>query len=85
MAILELTLKLPDRIAREAQAAGLLKPQALAQILKDAMLRHAAQTLLDGAGRGSKAGSKPMSMAEIQGEVNAVRRTRKAAKRDKRA
>ena len=85
MAILELTLKLPDRIAREAQAAGLLKPQALAQILKDAMLRHAAQTLLDGAGRSSKAGSKPMSMAEIQGEVNAVRRTRKTAKRDKRA
>ena len=78
MTTLEVKLDLPDRLAREAQAAGLLTPQALARLLRDAMRRQAAQTLLAGAARASRAGSKPLSMNEIQAEVNAVRRSRKA-------
>ncbi len=78
MPTLELKLHLPDRLAREAQAAGLLTPEALSDLLKDAMRRRAAQTLLDGAERASKTGSKPLSMDEIQAEVNAVRRTRRS-------
>ena len=78
MTTLEVKLDLPDRLAREAQAAGLLTPQALARLLRDAMRRQAAQTLLAGAARASRAGSEPLSMDEIQTEVNAVRRSRKA-------
>lgn len=78
MTTLELKLNLPDRLAREAQAAGLLTPEALAQLLKDAMRRRAGQALLAGAARATAAGSKPMSMKEIQAEVNAVRRARKS-------
>jgi hypothetical protein len=77
MTTLELKLNLPDRLAREAQAAGLLTPEALAQLLKDAMRRRAGQALLAGAARATAAGSKPMSMKEIQAEVNTVRRARK--------
>ena len=77
MTTLEVKLDLPDRLAREAQAAGLLTPQALARLLRDAMRRQAAQTLLAGAARASRAGSEPLSMDEIQAEVNAVRRSRK--------
>jgi len=73
MTTLEVKLDLPDRLAREAQAAGLLTPKALAQLLRDAMRRQAAQALLAGAARATAAGSKPLSMAEIQAEVNAVR------------
>ena len=40
MTTLELKLNLPDRLAREAQAAGLLTPEALSQMLKDAMRRR---------------------------------------------
>lgn len=79
MTTLELKLNLPDRLAREAQAAGLLTPEALSDLLKDAMRRRAAQALLAGAERASKAGSKPLSMDEIQAEVNAVRRTRRSS------
>lgn len=75
--MLEVKLDLPDRLAREAQAAGLLTPKALRQMLKDAMRRRAAQTLLSGAARGSAAGTRPLSMAKIQAEVNAVRRERR--------
>jgi hypothetical protein len=77
MTTLEVKLDLPDRLAREAQAAGLLTPKALAQLLKDAMHRQAAQALLAGAKRATEVGSKPLSMAEIQAEVNTVRQARK--------
>lgn len=80
MTTLEVKVELPDRLAREAQAAGLLTSRALARMLEDTMLRRAAQQLLDGAGRASAAGSKPLSMKQIQAEVNRVRRTRRAAK-----
>lgn len=78
MTTLELKLNLSDRLAREAQAAGLLTPQALADLLKDAMRRRAAQALLAGAARATAAGSKPMSMDEIQAEVDAVRKERRS-------
>jgi len=78
MTTLELKLNLPDRLAREAQAAGLLTPDALGQLLKDAMRRRAGQALLAGAARATQSGSKPISMREIQSEVNAVRRARKS-------
>jgi hypothetical protein len=42
MTTLELKLNPPDRLAREAQAAGLLTPDALAQLLKYAIRRRAA-------------------------------------------
>ena len=85
MTTLEVKLNLSDRLAREAQAAGLLTPQALAQLLKDAMRKQAARALLDGVARATKAGVKPLSMDEIQAEVSAVRRGRQSGKRDKRA
>lgn len=77
MTRLELHLDLPDQLAREAQAAGLLTPKALRGLLRDAMQRRAAQELLAGAKRASDAGSKPLSMRQIQAEVNAVRRDKR--------
>ena len=80
MTSLELKLELPDRLARDAQAAGLLTPKGLSQLIRDAMRRRAAQTLMDGAARASDLFSRPLSMREIQAEVNAVRRQRRASK-----
>lgn len=80
MTTLEVKLDLPDRLAREALAAGLLTPKALRDMVKDAMQRRAAQTLLAGADKATKAGSKPLSMKEIQAEVNAVRKARRTTK-----
>lgn len=80
MPTLELKVKLSYRLAREAQAEGLLTPQALADLLKDAMRHRAAQTLLAGAARAAAARSKPLSMDEIQAEVNAVRKARRGGR-----
>lgn len=73
MTTLEVKLDLPDHLAREALAAGLLTPKALCEMLKDAMQRRAAQPLLAGVARGSTAGVKPLAMKDIQTEVNTVR------------
>ena len=80
MTTLEVTLDLPDRLAREAQAAGLLTPKAMSQLLKEAMQRRAAQSVLAGAARASDSGSKPLPMKDIQLEVHSVRKARHAAK-----
>lgn len=82
MTTLEVKLDLPDRLAREAQAAGLLTPKALRELLRDAMQRRAAQTLLAGAARGSAAAGRALSMKDIQAEVNSVRRERRHTDRD---
>jgi negative regulator of replication initiation len=80
MTTLELKLELPERLAREAESAGLLTPQALVRLLKDEMQRRAAQQLLAGARRASESGSKPLSMKAIQAEVSAVRQARRTVK-----
>ena len=78
MTTLEVALDLPDRMAREAQAAGLRTPTALRELIKDAMQGRAAQALLTGAARATKAGSKRLSLKEIQAEVHAVRADRRS-------
>ena len=80
MTTLEVKLDLPDRLTREARAAGLLTPRALSRLLKDAVQRRAAQSLLAGAARATAIGSKPLSMKEIQAEINSVRQARRVAK-----
>lgn len=79
MTTLELKLSLPNGLAREAQAAGLLTPESMTQLLKDAIRKRAGQTLLAGAARATQSGSKPISLKEIQSEVNSVRRHRKTS------
>lgn len=58
-----------------------LTPETLSSLLKDAMRRRAAQTLLAGAARGTLAEGAQLTMQEIQSEVNAVRRARRGAPR----
>ncbi len=64
-----------------------LPPKRVAEVedfvdfLASKMRRRAAQAILEGVARAAKAGSKPMSMDEIQAEVNAVRRARRTSKR----
>ncbi len=67
-------MDLPDAIAQDAQAAGLLTPQALERLLSNALARQrAADALLGLAGEVAAAGVAPMSMQEITAEVKAAR------------
>jgi hypothetical protein len=65
MTTLELTLDVPDRLAREARAAGLLKPRPLARMLAAEVRRAAAARLLAAGRHAARAGGRPRSMRAI--------------------
>lgn len=73
-----LTIDLPDRLAQQAQDAGLLTPEALAQLLEEAMRRQTGRQLLAAAKRIQAANIPPLSEADILAEVKAVRAARRA-------
>ena len=74
----ELKVVLPDTLARDARKAGLLTQKAIEALLRDAMRRRAARAFLSNAQQVAKARIPPMSEAEIQMEIDAVRAVRKA-------
>jgi hypothetical protein len=79
MTKVDLTLNLPDELAARAEAAGLLSSRELARLLRAEIKRQAAAELVAGANRAAAASSKPMSMREIQDEVDAVRKANNEA------
>ena len=76
-----LTIELPDELAEEARRHGLFAADAVEAMIRDTLRRRAGRELLDAANELAAAEFPPMTMAEIQREVNAVRaeRRRRAA------
>ena len=76
-----LTIELSDELAEEARTSGLLAPSAIEAMIRDALRRRAGRELLDAANELAAAKLPPMTTAEIQKEVDAVRaeRRRRAA------
>lgn len=74
MTKLELSLDVPDRLAREAREAGLLAPEALADLLERGVRRKAADRIR--AARARPGGAAPVSPEELQTIVAAVRKRR---------
>lgn len=71
-------ITLPDSVAREAQEAGLLTPDAIERLLREAVRRKAVGELFAAMDRLAEADIPPMTLEEIQVEVNAVRAERRA-------
>ena len=70
------TVGLPARFVNEVEGAGLLAPEAFAGVMVEAVRRRAAGRLLEIPKR-APADSIPMTMDEIQAEVNAARAERR--------
>ena len=81
MTTLEMRLKLSERLTKEAQAAGLLNPKAIEKLLREAVRRQALRQFLSVSDQVAIKGIAPMSLDEIQNEVTAVRKVRRAAGR----
>ena len=71
MTKLELSLQLPDRLAREAQEAGLLAPEALTEMLESGLRQKAAERIR--AARAMPGGGQSLSPAQLQKVVAEVR------------
>jgi hypothetical protein len=80
MATVQLTLNIPDNLAQAAQQAGLLKPEAIENLLREALSHQAIEHLFQAADDLAAAEFPPMSLEDIQAEVRAVREARKAGR-----
>jgi len=70
-------IELPDATAQAALDAGLLTTQALERLLNDALRRKGVNELFEKMDELADANFPPMTMEEIQAEVNAVRAERR--------
>ncbi len=78
----ELRVKLPQRLARDARDAGLLSPPAIRALQRQAMRRRAAvRRFLANAARVAAAGVPPLPEDEIQAEIEALRKARRKPRR----
>jgi len=71
-------LDLPDALLKEAEASGLLESKRLGELLSEELRRaRARKELGEMLDRVRSQPGEPMSMEEIQAEVNAVREERR--------
>lgn len=73
MTKLELKLNLPERLAQDAQAAGLLTPEAVAELLRDELKRRAGERLKESLRKIDQTNLPPLSSKDIQTEIDSVR------------
>lgn len=66
-------IELPEELARKAREAGLLAPDSIERVLREALRREAFEELLSVAEKVEAAGIPPMSMEEINAEIQAYR------------
>lgn len=75
---LELKLRLPDSLVREAQASGLLTSQALEGLLREEVRRRRIGQLFEAADR--LAALPPLTAAEVEAEIQAARAEKRSAR-----
>jgi hypothetical protein len=71
----EIVLTLPDNLAQEAQANGLLKPDFIASLLRAEIRRRRVNKLFSAADRLADL-DEPITEAEVEAEIAAVRQER---------
>ena len=69
----QLELNLPDDLAKYAESAGLLTPEALEELIQEEVRRRAWDHLMSIADRSAALGLTPMTEEEVQAEIDAVR------------
>jgi hypothetical protein len=79
MCVLELKIVLPDRLAREAEADGLLTSQAIESLLRTEMRRRRVDRLFAAADRLAALDAQPLTATEVEAEIQAARAQRRAA------
>ncbi|HEX7184351.1 MAG TPA: hypothetical protein VF756_21160 [Thermoanaerobaculia bacterium] len=70
---IEIRLSLPDSVAREAKACGLLEPGSLEAMLRSELRRRRVEQLFDAADRLAILSEPPLTEQEVEAEVQAAR------------
>ena len=75
----EVTLTLPDDLAQQARQAGLLRPETLAALLRDAMRERRIERLFSTMDKLAQL-KPPLTEEEIAAEIEAARAERRIRK-----
>jgi hypothetical protein len=77
MSTVEYTITLPESLARETESIGLKIPQVVEDLVREEVRRRRGEEFIAMADRAFALELPPMTMEEIQAEVDAVRRERR--------
>lgn len=77
MVVRELTLMLSDELAREADANGLLTPEAVERLLREEIRRRHIDEMFAAADRLAAVSHPPLSERELEDEIAAARDQRR--------
>lgn len=75
----ELKLTLPDNLAREAEASGLLTPEAIETLLREEIRRRRVEQLFSVADRLANLDVPTLTQSEVEAEIEAARHSRRAS------
>jgi hypothetical protein len=79
MTSIQLTLTLPDDVAKQAKAANLLNPESIAALIEQELERqNQVDQLFRAMDRLAKVELRPLTEAEIEAEIDATRHARRA-------
>jgi len=78
MSSVEIKLNLPDKLAREAETNGLLKPEAIESLLREEIRRRRVDGLFEAADR-LAASDAPLTETEVEAEIAALREARRSS------
>ena len=74
----EIKVTLPDGLAREAEANGLLTPESIEFLLREELKRRRVRGLFAAADRLANLDSPPLTEAEVEAEIVAARHSRQS-------
>jgi len=77
MAARDIKLTLPDGLAREAEAKGLLAPMRWERLLGDELRRRRVNQLLEASDRLAEISGPPLTEEEVEAEIQAARKARR--------
>lgn len=73
---LEIKLTLPDGLAREAEASGLLRPESIASLLSEEIRRRRVDKFFDSADRLAALDLPSLTDSDLEAEIEAIRNKR---------
>jgi hypothetical protein len=79
MTTLEVTVTLPENVAREAEANGLLALEAMERLLREELRRRQVEGLFAAADRLAAGAAPPLTPSEVEVEIAAARAEKRTA------
>jgi hypothetical protein len=77
MSNVDIKITLPDGLVREAEANGLLKPQAIEDMLRAEIRRRRVNGLFDAADRLADVETPALTQDEVEAEIQALRKSKR--------